>query len=83
MYDLLNHLTTSNLTFLVPILFSLFLKASWPTFIYSIISLSYLIMTTYKSTNWFPILVSPNEPNNFGVTLAATFSSILSMLVLL
>ena len=40
-------------------------------------------MTIYKSTNRSPILVSPGEPNDFSIILAATFGGILLMLVLL
>src|SRR6266567_9464144 len=45
----LNHSTTSNLTALVPIFFSLLLRADWPIFIYSTTNLNYPIVTTYKS----------------------------------
>ncbi len=46
---LLNYLTTSSLTALVPIFFSLLLKASWPWFIWFMTSLSCPIVTICKS----------------------------------
>ena len=46
---LLNYLTASSLTILVPILFSLLLKASWPWFIWFMTSLSCPIVTICKS----------------------------------
>ena len=40
-------------------------------------------MTICESTNGSPMLVSPSEPDDPGVVLAAAFSGILLMLALL
>ncbi len=77
-----NHLTAGNLTVLVPILFSLLLKASWPWFICSITSLSCPIVTIYKSCSNAPAILALLFKLGPGVVLAA-FSGILLILFLL
>ncbi len=81
-YNLLNYLTTNNLTFVIPISFSFLSRAIILPSIDLITPFSWLIVTIYKSTNRSPILVSLNEPNDPSIILTATFSGILSILVL-
>ena len=40
-------------------------------------------MTICESTDWFPILVSPGEPDDPNVIFTTAFSGILLMLILL
>ncbi len=80
---LLNCLTASSLTFLVLILFSLLLKASWLLFIYSITALSCPIVTTYKSGSDAPVMLVLLPGLNPSVVLTAAFGGILLILVLL
>src|SRR6266567_5333216 len=78
---LLNCLTAGNLTALVPMLFSLLLRANWPVFICSITNLSCPVVTTYKSGSNNPIiLVLLLGSNSSRVIIAAAFSSILLVL---
>src|SRR6266576_2031953 len=81
-YIPLNHLTANSLTFLVPILFSLLLKASLPLFIYSITALSCPIVTTCKSGSNIPAIPVSFPALDAGVVLNTTFSGILLILVL-
>ena len=73
---LLNHLTSSNLTLALFISFNFLLNTTWPIFIWSIISLSYPIVTIYKSSNISTMLVllfKLDSPRVIVITLGGIF----------